>query len=106
MRLLFIALAALVLLLPAAAPAGAQTQRVGNFYVERKADLITDEDRSYAGVAAESEGQQASLSLIWLCVGDYLGVWGSRSSRSTAPGTRTSARCARTGASTARSRRR
>lgn len=57
-----------------AAGAGhAQTpERVGSFWLERRTDLITDQDRSYAGVNAESDGQP--LSLIWACFGDYLGI--------------------------------
>lgn len=51
----------------------AQTQqRVGNFAVERKADPITDEDKSFAGVIAQGDGQQ--LALIWHCSGRDLAM--------------------------------
>ena len=48
----------------AAGTAHGQTQqRIGNFAVERKADPITDEDKSFAGVIAQGSDQQ--LALIW-----------------------------------------
>ena len=51
----------------AGAAHGQTQQRVGNFGVERKADPITDEDKSFAGVVAQGGDQQ--LALIWHCSG-------------------------------------
>ena len=46
---------------------GQVQERIGNFGVERKADPITDEDKTFAGVIAQGGGQQ--LALIWHCSG-------------------------------------
>lgn len=64
----------LPLLLALAAPAAlrgqgpGQGQQVGSFYVERKTDLITDQDLSFAGVRAQ--GGTVSLTLLWQCLGE------------------------------------
>lgn len=54
----------------AAGAAHGQTRQVGSFTVERKADLITDEDESLAAVMAQGGGQ--TLALIWHCFGNDL----------------------------------
>ena len=59
----------------AADAAHAQTpQRVGSFWVERRSDLITDEDRSFAGVEAQTDGGGQPLTLLFACFGGYLGI--------------------------------
>jgi hypothetical protein len=57
-----------------AAGAAQAQQQVGSFLVERKTDLITDEDRSYAAVQAQPETGEAPLSLVWWCLGDRLAI--------------------------------
>ncbi|HST63135.1 MAG TPA: hypothetical protein VLK84_30780 [Longimicrobium sp.] len=61
------------LLLAMLAPAAMDAQQqVGNFLVERKTDLITDEDRSVAAVMAQERGQ--TLMLVWGCFGELAGA--------------------------------
>ena len=67
MRLYVVALAAAAL---AAVPSAAQSGvRVGNFHLERKADLITDRDESFASVSSQGDG---ALFVMWHCFGEGL----------------------------------
>jgi hypothetical protein len=66
-------LAAVSLSLVAEAGHAQNMQRIGSFWFERRSDLITDEDRSFAGVEARTDGGHP-LTLIFACFGDYLGI--------------------------------